>query len=191
MGFFSAPQRALAQGLSVFYGELYQVGFTSGAKTYWDGFGDLDAYSQTWEGAANVVSRSEIPIGVDDEAGQLTLAMSGVDPTIVAKVRAEEPEIYGRTLQMWGQLFDESLQPNTDRFFLFRGTMDVPTYGGTGPGNRSIVIPVEGEWADRNGSAYAFFSDMDQKARFPSDKGCERVYRYNAGVRRIWPEFET
>lgn len=189
MGFFSAPQKLLAEGLSVFYGELFEVGFTSGVAYFWDGFGDLSAYSHTWLGRANVVARSEIPFGIDDEAGQLTLTMSGVDDAIVAAVRAEEAEFYGRPITIWGQFFDEALQVSGSRFFLFGGTMDVPTYGGSGPGNRSVIVPCEGEWADRNGSALEFFSNSSQLTRYPDDIGLEYVYRYNAGVKRTWPVF--
>lgn len=190
MSFFNSTQEMLSAGRSVFLGELYKVEFTSGTEFYWDGFGDLAAYGETWKGAANVVSRSEIPLGVDDDAGQLTLTMSGVDPDIVAAVRAAEPEIYGRSITIWGQFFDEVFQLSDDRFFLFGGTMDVPTYSAQGPTSRSIVIPCEGEWADRNGAAFSFFSDLDQQHRYPDDKGCEYVYRYNPGVHRQWPAFD-
>lgn len=191
MGFFNSTQLALAAGRSVFYGELFKIEFTSGADYYWDGFGPLDAYSQDWKGAANLVSRSDIPLGINDDAGQLTLTLSGVDAAVVAAVRAEEAEIYGRQITIWGQFFDEDLQLSDGRFFLFGGTMDVPTYSGTGIADRSIIIPCEGEWADRNGAAFSFFSDVDQRARYPGDKGCEFVYRYNPGVRRKWPDFEA
>ena len=110
MGFFDAAQRALARGQSVFYGELYDVGFTSGTHYYWDGFGPLPAYGHTYLGAANLVARSEIPFGVDDEAGDLTLTMSGVDATILSMVRASEAEIHRRPLVIWGQFFGEDLQ---------------------------------------------------------------------------------
>jgi len=189
MGFFDAPQLALAQGLSVFYGELIEVGFTSGTAYYWDGFGDLAAYGHTYLGQANVVARSEIPFGVDDEAGQLTLTMSGVDEAIVAKVRASEAEFYNRPIAIWGQFFDEALALSGARFHLFSGTMDVPTYGGVGPGSRSIVVPCEGEWADRNGAAFEFFTNGSQQARYPGDLGLEYVYRYTPGAKRLWPEF--
>lgn len=189
MGFFSAPQLALASGRSVFYGELYRVGFTSGIKYYWDGFGDLEEDGDTYIGAANLVARSEIPIGVDDENGQLMLTLSGVDPDIVAAVRAVEAEIYNRPITIWGQFFNEALQLSGDKFFLFGGTMDVPTYSGEGTASRTISIPCEGEWGDRLGAALSSFSDADQQRRFPGDKGLEYVYRYNTGVRRRWPVF--
>lgn len=190
MGFFSAPQAALASGRSIFYGELYEIGFTSGEKLYWDGFGNLVISGDTYVGAANIVARSEIPIGVNDENGQLTLSLSGVDADIVAAVRAEEAEIYGRPITIWGQFFSEALQPSGDRFFLYGGTMDVPTYSAEGPTLRSITIPCEGEWSDRNGAAFSFFSNSDQQRRYPGDKGLEYVYRYAQGVRRQWPNFE-
>ena len=189
MGFFDATQLEFAEGLSVFYGELYEIGFTSGTVGYWDGFGDLVAYSRTWLGRGQFVERTEIPFGVDDEAGAINLTLSGVDEAIVAAVRADEAEFYGQPLTIWGQFFDEGLQPNGDRFHLFAGTMDVPTYGGTGPGSRVVLIPVEGEWSDRNGAAFEFFTNASQQARFPGDRGLEYVYRYTPGVRRHWPNF--
>ena len=189
MGFFDATQKALSRGLSIFYGELFDVGFTSGAAYYWDGFGPLTCYGHTYLGAANVVARSEIPFGVDDEAGDLTLTMSGVDATILNMVRAEEAEIYGRPLVIWGQFFGEDLQPSGTRWQLFNGTMDVPTYSAGSVGERSITIPCEGEWTDRNSPRHSLFSDKDQKARFAGDRGLEYVYRYTLGVRRRWPRY--
>jgi len=193
-GFFDSAQAALASGLSVFFGELYEVGFASGTAYYWDGFGDLAAYGHTWLGRGQLVSRSDIPSGIDDEAGSLTLSLSGVDDAIVAAVRASETEFRGRPIIVWGQFFDEALQipvSGGSRFQLFNGTMDVPTYGGQGPGERSVVIPCEGEWADRNGSKFEFFSHGSQLARFPGDLGLEYVYRYNVGVKRRWPSFDS
>jgi hypothetical protein len=191
MGFFDITQRALSQGRSVFYGELFEVGFTSGVRYYWDGFGPLVAYGHTYLGAANVVARSEIPFGVDDEAGDLTLTMSGVDAALLALVRAEEAEIYGRPLTIWGQFFNEDLQPSGDRWQLFQGTMDVPTYSAGNVGERSITIPCEGEWTGRNTARHSLFSDKDQTTRFHGDRGLEYVYRYTFGVRRRWPHYPS
>lgn len=189
MGFFDSTQLALARGRGVFYGELYEVDFLTADGFYWDGFGNLAAYSHTYLGAGNVVSRSEIPIGINDEAGQLTLTMSGVSPELLARVRASETEIFGRDITIWGQFFDEALQLSGSRWFLFGGVMDVPTYGWVGAESRSIVIPCEGEWGDRNGAAFAYYSSADQKARYAEDKGCDWVYKYSPGVRRQWPAF--
>ena len=189
MGFFDVTQKPLSQGLSVFYGELFDVGFTSGAAYYWDGFGDLVAYGHTYLGAANVVARSEIPFGIDDESGDMTLTMSGVDATILNMVRAEESEFYGRPVTIWGQFFDEALQPSGTRFHIFTGVMDVPTYSGTGTDSRAVSVPCEGEWTDRNTARNSLFSDMDQKRRFPGDRGLEYVYRYTPGVKQKWPQF--
>jgi hypothetical protein len=79
MAFFDSTQLALANGLSVIFGELYEVHFTSGTRFYWDGFGPLVAYSHTWLGSGQLVQRSEIQFGVNDDAGSLTLTLSGVD----------------------------------------------------------------------------------------------------------------
>ena len=189
MAFFDSTQLALANGLSVIFGELYEVHFSSGTRYYWDGFGPLVAYSQTWLGSGQMVQRSEIPFGVNDDAGSVTLTLSGVDDTIVQSVRESETEFYGRPIIIWGQFFDEALQIQGNRFQLFSGTMDVPTYGGTGPSERSVTITCESEWADRNGSKFEFFSHRSQTKRFAGDLGLEYVYRYSPGVRRSWPHY--
>jgi hypothetical protein len=193
MGFFDATQKQLAAGRSVYFGELYQLNFVSGPAYYWDGFGPLVAYGDTWQGAANLVQRSEIPFGLNDEAGKLTLTMSGVDPEVVAAVRASESELYGRVIQIWGQFFDEAMQLNGTRFFLFRGTMDTPTYVGQGTDHRTILFPCEGEWADRNGAQFEFFTTRSQQQRYPGpppDAGLEYIYRYSLATRRTWPQFD-
>ena len=124
------------------------------------------------------MQRSEIQFGVNDDAGSLTLTLSGVDDEIMNRVRNSETEFYQRPIIIWGQFFDEALQIQGDRFQLFGGTMDVPTYGGTGPGERSVTISCESEWADRNGSKFEFFSQRSQTKRFAGDLGLEYVYRY-------------
>lgn len=192
MGFFDTAQRDLSKGLSVFYGELFEVWFTSGTAYYWDGFGDLNAHSHTWRGAGALVTRSEIPFGIDDEAGDLTLTLSGVDATVVSMVRASEAEIYHRPILIWGQFFGEDLQipvSGGDRWLIYRGTMDVPTYGISSFDTRTIAIPCESEWSDRNTAKNSLFSDADQKRRYPGDRGLEYVYRYTTGVTRDWPNF--
>lgn len=187
MGFFDATRQALAEGKTVFYSELYDIGFRSGTGYYWDGFGDLLVDGNTYSGAANVVSRSEIPFGIDDEAGQLTITMSGVNAAILAMVRAEEVEIAGQPLKVWGLFFDEALQPSGGKWLLFSGIMDTPSYSaGT---ERTVIIPCEGEFTDRNLARFSLFSDVDQKGRFPGDRGLEYVYRYTLGVKRRWPQF--
>ena len=190
MGYFDSAQNALASGLSVFFGELYEVTFGGSVHYYWDGFGNLVAYGNTYLGQGQLVARSEIPFGIDDEAGVLTLTMSGVDDTLVAGVRVNESEFFGKPIALWGQFFNEALQLEGGRFMLFQGTMDVPTYGGQA-GKRSISIPCEGEWADRNGSRFEFFSQGSQLARFPGDLGLEYVHKYNPGVVRAWPVFPS
>lgn len=190
MGFFSAPQLALASGKSVIYDELYKLEFLSGSTGfYWTGFGSITVDGDTYLGAANLVERSEIPFGIDDEAGDLTLTLSGVDPALIAKVRAADGEIYGQPISVWGQLFDEALQPSGGKWLIFKGVMDVPTYSAPSFGTRAIIIPCEGEWTDRNSARFSMFSDRDQKARFPGDRGLEYVYRITQGVRLKWPQF--
>lgn len=191
MGFFDTAQQALAEGRSVFFAELYEVGFTSGTAYYWDGFGDLSAYSHTWLGRGQLVQRSEIPFGIDDDASSLTLMLSGVDDTIVAAVRASETEFRNRPIVIWGQFFDEALQLSGGRFQLFSGMMDVPTYGGLGAGDRNVSIPCEGEWSDRNGAEFEMFSHGSQLRRYPGDLGLQYVYRYTPGVKRKWPQFSS
>lgn len=192
MGFFDAPQLALASGKSVFYDELYKLDFTTApAGFYWTGFGPIEIDGDTYLGAGNLVSRSEIPFGIDDEAGNLTLTMSGVSATVLTKVRAEEAEIAGRAIAIWGQLFDEALQPSAGKWLLYNGTMDVPTYGVKGVSDRSVVIPCEGEWTDRNTGRFSLFSYKDQQGRFPDDEGLQYVYRYTLGVKRRWPRYPS
>lgn len=185
MGFFSTTQKALAAGRTVFYGELYRLSFTSGARHYWDGFGSLSAYSQTWAGVPGIVARSEIPFGIDDEAGKLTLTLPGIDDEILAKVASEEAEIFGREITIWGQFFGESLGLSDTRFQLFVGKMDVPTYVRR-PGENTVEIPCEGEWADRGNAPFSFFSDRDQQARFAGDRGLEFIVTMN-NIKLPWP----
>jgi hypothetical protein len=54
-----------------------------------------------------------------------------------------------------------------------------------------VSVSCEGEWSDRNTARNSLFSDVDQKRRFPGDRGLEYVYRYTMGVTREWPVFDA
>lgn len=187
MGFFTVTQKALAAGRTVFFARLVRLQFDSATSRLWDGFGPLTVDGDTYDGAGELGSVGEIPFGLNDQAGNVQFALSGVDDEIVALAQTEMP-VRGTPVTVWGQFLSEALQPTDSKFVLFEGELDVLSFSGRGPSERRIQATAEGIWTGRRGAAFALYSDRDQKARFPGDRGCAFLPSLK-NKRVTWPKF--
>lgn len=192
MGWLSETQQALADGRSVFFAHLVHLSFDTvgdvgGDRYFWTGFGQLAYDGRAWLGGGQLVEIGDIPYGEDDTAGSGSVTLSGVDDDIVAAVVAEASLVRGRPIKIYGLFFGENLQPSDSKFLLLDGLMDLVRVRGSGLGLWQIELLYESVWTARNNGEHVAFSDSDQQARFPGDKGLERVVLYKTGVRRTWP----
>lgn len=187
MGFFSEAQAVLARDETVFIARLARLDLVEGEVRLWDGFGPAVFGGETWDGAGGFGSVGEIPVGINDTAVSVTMQVSGVEPDFIALAINSE-SVKGRTATFYAQFLDESLQALGDPFPLPEFVMDVPSYSGSGPTQRTMTVPAESIWTGRNGARFAFFSDRDQQARFPGDRGLV----FMSGLKNkkvIWPDF--
>jgi hypothetical protein len=187
VAFFSDTQAALADGRTVRYAELTVFEFEEATAYLWDGVGDLELDGVTYQSNKGLVARSAIGFGENDDATEMSHTLSGVDPTFVDLAR-QSASVRGRPVTVFGQFFDEDWVPLDSKFFIAKRVMDVLRYSAQGPQKRSISVSEETIWTNRNGAAFAFYSDADQQARFPGDLGCS----FTAGLqdKKIgWPQF--
>jgi hypothetical protein len=191
MAFFNETIAALAQGRTVYLALLVSHDFESGIAYNWTGYGALDLDGVTWIGKGDLVSFGGIPFNADDVAGAITITLSGVEPQFIAEARTMPP-IRGRAQQIWLQFFDATtLQPLDDKLLIADRVMDVMRWSGSGPSQRSVSVTSEDIWADRNICEYANWSNADQQALFPGDRGLEFVAEMVPGKRVDWPNFSV
>ncbi len=187
MGFFTVAQTLLAKGRTVFFARLVEIHFSTGIERLWiDGLGTLSVDGFNYSGMGELVSIGEVTIGHNDMATQMSLVVSGVDATFIALARQSE-DIRGFNVTLWGVFLSESFLPVSSRLFIAERILDVPTYSGVGPSQRGMSIPGETIWTHRDKAPNQFFSDVNQLARFPGDRGLERLPVYTGDYRVIWP----
>lgn len=166
---------------------LVELQFLSSTSRFWFGFGTLTTNDgKVWLGAGQAVSLDGLDLRTDTAATKMTLKASGVDPTLITKAQASAAEAKGQPANIYLQFFDANWKPLDNPVVVRSGLMDVLTYASTGPDKRDISLTIEGMFAARLYSPFAYWTDRDQQARFPGDLGMQFVpslqYMYV-----IWP----
>ena len=172
---------------------LVKFEFLSQTMRVWAGVGPLvTTDGETWSGVGTLVNISATSFAPGGAAGQLTIGLDGVDPQIVTLARSERDELAGRFVTLYLQYFDAAWQPVGAPKARWLGRMDTLTIslpmpeGEDGERVRSVTLTAESWAEDRSRPAYGFWSDRDQRKRFPGDKGLERVAKLQDFVLN-WP----
>ncbi|CAN2533110.1 hypothetical+protein [Methylocapsa aurea] len=165
-----------------------RLNFTSGAAAYWNGIGPLDATALggpvfTGVGALGAISDT-IEIGTQAATEQLTLTLSGLDVSILAKMENQENEVQGRRAEIYYLTFASDLSAGRPEMSLVscakRRTLimdQMPLEAGPVEGGHKVAISVicEPLLASKNRAPWAFLTNTDQQRRYPGDRVCERV----------------
>lgn len=164
-------------------GEIGQAGlvfmdFQGGAKRWWTGFGDMDAGGQIWQGLGDLINISPIDTAYSLSAQPLTFDLALTQEMLELAMNAET-RVRDRAVTVSCQLFDMATkQPLGASFVMFAGTMQKMAWSADGPENRSLRLECEGLFFRRNAPPRGRWTDTDQKARYPGDRGLERLPRY-------------
>lgn len=170
---------AIAEAVLVF------MDFSTGAKRWWNGFGDLNHAGHLWQGTGDLISISDLTTDYQMSADSISFTFAAT-AEMQALVRASKTAVKGRDVVVHSQLFlsessDVSIgpwQPKGSPMALFSGFMDPMTYEKKRDTGRQIGMRCEGLWARRNAPPRGLWTDRDQQARHPDDKGLERVGIY-------------
>lgn len=166
---------AVLAGRTVRAATLLQLDWLSSTSRVWLGNGTLDAGGEEWGGVGQLVSLDGLTQRNDLSASAMTITLSGVDADLVSKARNSATEAKGRPATVFIQFFDEDNQVLDDPIAVYSGLMDVVTYKATSATERTISVTVEGIFAARNSAPFAYYTDRDQQARFPGDRGMEEI----------------
>lgn len=196
MGFFPETIAAKLAGRTIGASLLAFMDFKDAPRRWWPGFGPLEAGGYTWQGTGELISVGGLDQPIGTVAPKATFQLSGIDASIVTLARQASDRVKDRRVTVYIQFFDASpddagVQPwtNLDQpFAVWSGLMDQMTYTADGPANRGINLTAESLWVNRRRPAYGLWTDRDQNARFPGDRGLEQVVNLVTKTIR-WPVF--
>ena len=175
---------------------LAEFEFSEGTYRAWNGVGTLTtADARTWLGVQSLGRISPVRDSVDLAANEvvigLTRAAEGVEVDAEAFATAMNEErrrdVYGRAVRTYLQVFsttDGSLVGDPEPEFI--GIMSHVVTLRQGVDAIEIQIHCESLFAEGRKPAFGYYTDADQKARYPGDRGLEYIAR-NADLVLTWP----
>ncbi|MGA0617416.1 hypothetical protein [Paracoccus sp. KR1-242] len=175
---------------------LVHMDFLDSPKRWWTGFGDLEVAGHTWQGLGDLITISEISSTYQVSAQQVTFDVAAT-PEMLALALSAKDRVRDRAVTVFLQLFAmddvevsgseiQHGQPVGSPMALYSGTMQRMPWSATGSNQRTIRIEAEGNFFRRNMAPRGRWTDADQKARYPGDKGLERLPLYANGYNVRW-----
>lgn len=146
--------------------------FSSGTKRLWSGIGNLSWDDNTWQGTGHLGRVSTIEETMELRAAGMSMQLSGVNTADLTQVIAEP--IQGRRATVYLGFLDSNFQLVADPTIIFDGRMDTVEIVDGGP-TATITMMVENRLRDLDRARVRNYTDADQQARFPGDKGLEYV----------------
>ena len=174
------PDEVLRNG-NIAQAVLVHMDFRDTPKRWWTGFGDLQVNGHLWQGLGDLIGISPISSSYQVSAKQVTFEVAAT-PEMLALALAAKDRVRDRSVTVYLQLFAmedaERGQPIGSPMALYSGTMTKMPWAANGPIQRTIRVEAEGVFFRRNAAPRGRWTDSDQKARYPGDKGFERLPLY-------------
>lgn len=175
---------------------LVFMDFLDAPKRWWTGFGDMEVGGHTWQGLGDLITISPISTTYQVSAEQVTFDVAATPEMLALALNAKD-RVRDRSVTVYLQLFAmdgvevegegiESGQPIGSPMALYSGTMQRMPWSATGSNQRTIRIEAEGNFFRRNMAPRGRWTDADQKARYPGDRGLERLPLYANGYNVRW-----
>ena len=184
------PDEVLRSG-QIAQAVLVHMDFQGAPKRWWTGFGDLEVAGETWQGLGDLISISPISSTYQVSAEQVTFELAatpemlGLALAAKARVRERAVTIY---LQMFANVRMAAFTPGGGEILtgdpigspmaLYSGLMMRMPWSASGSTERRIRLECEGLFFRRNAPPRGRWTDSDQKARYPGDRGFERLPIY-------------
>lgn len=180
MGHLTPVQEALARGDTVPVTVLVELEFASSTQRFRDGIGLLTTSDgRTWIGLTSpdtgisLLSMSGLSQAQNAAAPTGTLTLSGVTQEILDIAVSSESEVKDRPMTAYLQFLTDDGAPLGDPVAFYSGLMDVMSFAGSGPRDRTISVTVESLFVNRIRSPFSYYTDRDQQGRFSGDRGME------------------
>jgi hypothetical protein len=138
---------------------------------FWSGFGDLSLDGNTYTGAGELLSVSEMRESSDIAAYGASLSLSGI-PNELLSLALSEPYQGRKAIVKFGVVYGGSTYASV----VFTGEMDQMNIQ-MGPNTSTISLAVESRLVDLDRPRIRRYTDADQKSRYPGDEAFEFVTR--------------
>lgn len=187
IGVFPAALETALSSPDVHYSLLARFVFGDGkggtiTRRFHRGVGTAAAGGHEWEGLTDpgqtrLTKVSAVEMPSPNVAAKIDLTLTGVDRELLAQLRADVRIIYTAECELYVQVVNPDTRETIgDPVTIFpNGRCGMPRFEATGVGVRSITIPVDGIWANKNFAPGGRLNDADQKSRYAGDRGLERV----------------
>lgn len=147
---------------------LAELTFVSQTLRVWTGIGSITLAGQLWSGLGEFGRVSAVEETVDLRAAGATLQLSGVPADLIATVSTEP--LQGRSARLLLVFLDAAGQPVGPPAVLFHGRMDTVEIL-DGAAEAVIALTVENRLRDLERPRLRRYTDADQQAAFPGDRG--------------------
>ena len=180
---------------------LVHMDFSDAPKRWWTGFGDFAVAGHIWQGMGDLISISPISTTYQVSAEQVTFELAAT-PELLGLALAAKTKVRDRAVTIYLQLFAQdnlviagytsgggeiiSGQPVGSPMALYTGLMQRMPWAADGPNKRTLRLECEGLFFRRNQPPRGRWTDADQKALYPGDRGFERMPLYAGGYESRW-----
>jgi hypothetical protein len=130
--------------------------------------------SVPWPAAGNLIELSEIEETVEVKAVGLRLVVSAVPDALFTMALDASYDYPGRPIRVWSAALSSTYTILDTPELIFSGQIDtMRVRKGRGPDSSVVTIQAENDLARLMLAEEQLFSDAEQKARFPGDRGLE------------------
>lgn len=179
------PDETLRNG-SIGQAVLVHMDFRDTPKRWWTGWGDIEVNGHIWQGLGDLISISPISTTYQVSAEQVTFEVAATSE-LLGLARNAKTQVRGRSVTIYMQLF--TMEPEAaigSPIALYSGTMERMPWSKVGPTERRLRLECEGNFFRRNAPPRGRWTHSDQKARYPGDRGLERLPVYANGYETRW-----
>lgn len=168
---------------------------TEGPLRMWTGFGDfplapdaIDTTGGVYEGLGEFAAPPVVNQLLNGTAQRVTFSLSGVSAEILALVSADAETLRSAPVHLGFSNLDDAGAPQFDPVWLWEGESDTPQLARQpGGGPRTVSLSIGTAMTGRKRPEFAFFTAPDQRRRYPTDAGLDRVNSYSTRTTVRWP----
>jgi hypothetical protein len=151
---------------------LIKAEFDSGDLRFWTGYGNITYDSETYVGSGQLLEIQQISETQELVANSVDVVLNGVPSSLVSTALSEDYQ--GRPLSIWFGALDENGAIVADPYLVFKGQMDVMEINDDGE-TATIAVTNESSLIGLRDNKERRYTDEDQKAEYPNDRGFEFV----------------
>lgn len=151
---------------------LYEGEFDGGTIHLWSGVGSLVWNSNTYTGAGQLLSVSQVEETVEVRAAGVQIGLSGLPSALVSLALSSARQ--GKKGRLWLGFINSAGAIIADPYLIFTGLLDVPTMDETGD-TSNLTVSYENRLVGLLTANDRRYTPEDQHVDFPGDTGFDYV----------------